>query len=207
MVYLSGAAQRILKLLLLSLLLLSCAPAAQLPKLSPDAVILAFGDSLTYGTGVKKEQAYPSILTALTGYEVVNAGIPGEVTKEGLARLPALLDEVHPELVIICHGGNDMLRRQSMGAAARNLRAMIELAQGQGIAVVLIAVPDLGVFLSPPSFYRDLGATLKVPVEEDVISEILANPGLKSDQIHPNAEGYRMIAEAVYQRMLEAGAL
>jgi len=207
MVYHSGATQRILKLFVLSLLLLSCTAAVQLPKLSPDAVILTFGDSLTYGTGVKVGQAYPSVLTALTGREVVNAGIPGEVTKEGLARLPALLDEVRPELVIICHGGNDMLRRQSMGAVARNLRAMIELVQARGIAVVLIALPDLGIFLSPPSFYRDLGATLKVPVEEDVISEILANPGLKSDQIHPNSEGYRMMAEAVYQRLLEAGAL
>ena len=207
MAYLSSGIRQLLKLFLFCFFLLSCTPAPLLPKLSADAVILAFGDSLTYGSGVKTGQAYPSILSVLSGRDVVNAGIPGEVTADALVRLPALLDEVQPELIIICHGGNDILRRQSMAAAAANLRAMIEQARGRGVAVILLAVPDLGLFLSAPDFYQKLAEEMNVPIEQDVLSEILTDPMLKSDRIHPNAKGYQMMAEAVYQLLLESGAL
>ncbi|MDQ6997979.1 MAG: hypothetical protein Q9M17_04625, partial [Mariprofundus sp.] len=70
--HLKRTSKRMTMLFLAALCLLSCtSPATQLPKLSPDAVILAFGDSLTYGTGVEAEQSYPSILSSLTGHTVI----------------------------------------------------------------------------------------------------------------------------------------
>ncbi|MEJ2415039.1 MAG: GDSL-type esterase/lipase family protein, partial [Sulfurimonas sp.] len=82
--------------------------------LSKDTTILAFGDSLTAGYGASKGQDYPAHLQRLSGIKVINAGISGEVSADGLKRLPELLQEYKPQLVILCHGGNDILRKKSM---------------------------------------------------------------------------------------------
>ena len=107
----------------------------QTPKIEPlgdDAVILAFGDSLTFGTGAKKPQAYPAQLQALVSRTVINAGVPGEVSHTGLRRLPALLKQHQPNLVIICHGGNDILRRLNLQQTRNNIQAMIETSRSHG---------------------------------------------------------------------------
>jgi len=198
--------QRLL-LLPLCALLLSCSSQVELPRLTSEAVILAFGDSLTYGSGARAEEAYPAVLERLTGHEVVNAGVPGEVTEDGLKRLPDILDELQPELLILCHGGNDLIRKKGEEQAAVNLRSMIVEAQQRGIAVLLIAVPKLGILLSSPDFYASVAEQMHVPIEKKVLAEVLSSRSLKSDTIHPNAEGYRLMAEAVYRQMVEAGSL
>jgi len=196
-----------LRIAALFLLLVACSSQPPLPQLGPDATILAFGDSLTYGTGVEAAQSYPAVLSRLTGLDVINAGVPGEVTPEGLQRLPEVLQEVEPQLLILCHGGNDMLRKRDLKVAADNLRRMVRLAQQQGISVLLIAVPQPGLLLSPPQFYEQVAGEMNVPIETGVLSDILSERSLKSDTIHPNAKGYRLMAEAVFNLMREAGAI
>src|SRR5687768_12156614 len=116
--------------LLLILAMAGCGgPTARLPRLSSDAVVLAFGDSLTYGTGTSPDKSYPAALERRIGLKVIAAGIPGEVSAAGLARLPEVLDEIKPKLLILCHGGNDILRKLSLGQAAANIRAMVSLAR------------------------------------------------------------------------------
>ena len=185
----------------------ACSSQPQLSPLAPDATILAFGDSLTHGSGVSREQSYPTVLARLTGLKVVNAGLPGEVSEAGLKRLPEVLEEVRPDLLILCHGGNDMLRKLGMTAAAKHLRSMIRLAQQQGIPVILVAVPRPGVFLSEPDFYQEVADEMNIPIEHDVLADVLSDRSLKSDMIHPNREGYRMMAEAVFDVMKESGAV
>lgn len=185
----------------------ACTSGPTLPALAPGAKILAFGDSLTRGTGAEPGESYPEVLSRLVGRTVVNAGIPGEISAEGAARLAELLERERPELVIICHGGNDFLQRLDRQETARNILAMARMAKERHIAVVLVAVPELGLTLAPPPLYREVAAAEDVPIEEDALSAILGKGSLKSDYIHPNAAGYRRLAEAVASLLKRSGAL
>ncbi|MCC7411729.1 MAG: arylesterase [Gammaproteobacteria bacterium] len=190
------------------LALVSCSDdVPRLAKLEPGARILAFGDSLTRGTGANAGEDYPSVLQTLSGREVVNAGVPGEISADGRSRLAALLDRVRPQLLILCHGGNDMLRKLATAQTAANLRAMIAMARERGIAVVLIGVPRPGIFLSTAQMYAQIADTEHVPFDGESLAHILGNAGLKADPVHPNAAGYRVLAERAYQLLRDAGAL
>ena len=96
-------------------------PAKMMTPLGRSAVVLAFGDSLTRGTGAGDNEGYPERLTALIGREVINEGVPGELSRAGLARLPGVLDRVQPALIILCHAGNDMLRKRSLETARQRM--------------------------------------------------------------------------------------
>ena len=199
--------KRLCLLLVACWVLAACSRGAQLPPLAPDAVILAFGDSLTAGTGAAVEESYPAVLGRLTGRRVVNAGVPGEVSAAGAERLPELLERERPALLLLCHGGNDLLQRQSQSALADNLRAMIRSARDRGIAVVLLAVPAPDLSLKPPPLYAQLAQEFGIPIENKALARILAKGSLKSDHIHPNAAGYRQLAEAVAKLLKTSGAL
>ena len=97
-------------------------------------VIVAFGDSLTYGTGATESESYPAALAELIGRKVVRAGVPGEVTEGGLQRLPAVIEEHRPALVIVCLGGNDMLRKLDEAQTKANLREIINTIRAGGIS-------------------------------------------------------------------------
>lgn len=193
---------------LLLAVLAACSRAPQLPRLSDDAAILAFGDSLTYGTGAPREYSYPAVLEALTGRRVINAGVPGEVTAEGLERLADVLDEYAPQLLILCLGGNDMLRRVDEQRIASNLEQMVAMSRARGVPVLLLGVPRPALMgMESASFYEEIAARWQVPLEAEIIPEVLAERRLKSDAIHPNAEGYRRIANAVHAKLKKTGAL
>lgn len=198
-----------MRLVAIALLLLftACSKTPQLTKLPNDAVILAFGDSLTFGTGATPATSYPAVLEKLIGRRVVAAGVPGEVSAEGLERLPDVLDEEQPTLLILCHGGNDLLRQTGEAKAEANLRAMIALAKAKGIQVLMIAVPKPGLTLSSPAYYEKIAQELKLPIEIGVLRSILTSPSLKSDQVHPNAAGYRKMAEAIAELLKAAKAI
>ena len=191
----------------LALLASGCSQHAKLPPLPADAVLLAFGDSLTFGTGANEAESYPAQLARLTGRRVLREGVPGEVSAAGLARLAALLDEHRPRLLLLCHGGNDFLRRLPKDKAADNVRAMIRLAKDRGIEVLLIGTPEIGLTMTPPDFYAAIAKQFGVPYEGEVLTKIMRDSTLKADQIHPNALGYRLMAERVAELLRKSGAI
>ena len=194
--------------LLLALGLAGCGgKGARLDKLPPDAVVLAFGDSLTFGTGARPEDSYPALLERAIGRKVVNGGVPGETSAGGLQRLPGLIEETRPALLILCHGGNDFLRRMDDAQAAKNVREMIGLARAQGVAVVLLATPKPTLPPSVPAFYAEIAREMRVPFEEAVMKTVLSSNTLKSDLVHPNDRGYAQIAQALHALLRRTGAL
>jgi lysophospholipase L1-like esterase len=193
--------------LALAVLASGCGQQSKLPPLAPGSVVLAFGDSLTYGTGANEDESYPAHLARLSGLRVVREGVPGEVSASGLERLPAALDEHRPKLLLLCHGGNDFLQRLPKAQAAENLRAMIRLAKARGVDVLLIGTPEPGFMLSTAEFYAEVAKEFRLPYEGEVLSKILRDSSLKADQVHPNAQGYRLMAERVYALLRKAGAV
>ena len=184
-----------------------CSDTPELSLLPPTAKIVAFGDSLTFGTGVDAVDSYPAVLADLSGLNVVRSGVPGEISATGLQRLSIVLAEERSHLFVICHGGNDVLRRLSAKKTEQNLRTMIALVRASGAEVVLLAVPKFGLFSTAWDYYEDIAQELDVPIELDIISDLQRNPALKSDQVHFNREGYRQMAEAVVNLLKVSGAL
>ena len=203
----SALAGRLLAAWILCLVLAGCTPPPELEPLAEDAVVLAFGDSLTFGTGAAPDESYPEVLSGLIGRTVVNAGVPGEVSTDGLLRLPALLDREQPALLLLCHGGNDQLQRLDPARLADNLRAMIREARDRNIAVVLIAVPAPGLSLRPLPLYAGIADEFGLAADLETVADILGDRALKSDYIHPNAAGYRRLALAVADLLRAAGAV
>ena len=168
--------------------------------LLPSDTILAAGDSLTYGHGANPTESYPAVLSSMSGLRIVNAGKNGETSQEGLKRLPQLLQQYKPKLTLLCYGGNDILQKKSMKTLKENLKTMISLIRAHGSEVILIAVPDISLFgLHPLPLYEEVADETGTPLVSGLFSDILSNPSLKSDQVHPNAKGYRKMAETLYE--------
>lgn len=173
--------------------------------LEQNTTILAFGDSLTYGIGADKNESYPEVLSTLLGVTVISSGVPGEVSQDGLARLPSVLEKTNPNILILCHGGNDILKKYSLSLTKQNLKTMIEMAQMKNIRVVLVGVPVWSGFLGikTAKIYDELVDELDIDYEGDVLEDIISDIDLKADRVHPNNKGYQKIAQALAKVILQ----
>ncbi len=198
--------------LLAALLALAAACSGeQAEPLAPGTVVLALGDSLTAGYGLDPAQAWPALLAERTGWRIVNGGVSGDKTGDALARLPALLDEHAPKLVLVALGGNDMLRKLPEARTRADLARILEVVRGRDARAVLLATPKPSVAgvvfqnLSPPDFYADVAREHRVPLIADALAEVLSDPALKLDQLHPNAEGHRVLAGKLFDALRRLG--
>lgn len=178
-------------------------------------VLVAFGDSLTAGFG-EPGRSYADYLQRdidRKGYlwRVVNAGISGETTTAGLARLPEIVAQ-KPEIVILELGGNDGLRGLPITATKANLERMIEELQAAGARVVLAGMtlpPNYGPEYIKPfeNAYKDLAAKYKTTLIPFLLAGVGGNPELmQRDGLHPTAAGNRRVAQnvmAVIEPMLK----
>lgn len=201
------------RMVLLSLALVSCGDTTRYDPLPPGSLVLAFGDSVTYGTGAAEDENYPTYLWKLTDWGVVNAGIPGDRASTALKRLPALLRLHQPDLVIIELGGNDFLRKRPERQVKDDLEVMIRASQDSGAVTALVAVPRLSLLrastgtLKDSVIYAELAEETGAILVPDVFSGILSNDTLKADEIHPNGLGYQVLAQGIADRLAEHGLL
>jgi len=185
-------------LLLILIVVAWPSPYARVRNLdSRGANVIAFGDSLTAGYGAQAGEDYPSRLSALIGQPVINAGVSGDTTQSALARLDADVLAKDPRIVIVGLGGNDFLNSIPIAATETNLRTIAQKIEGAGAMVVLLGFRF-------PSFNADYEAMYERIAKDEhcllvprITRNILNDPTLKSDAIHPNARGYQLMAERV----------
>lgn len=172
-------------------------------KVAVGATVLALGDSITFGVGASADTSYPAVLARLTGWNIINAGVSGDTSAQALERLPALLQEHAPPLVIVSIGGNDFLRRIAEAETRRNVQRICELGLATGAQVLLVAIPRFSATaaitgaLSDHPMYEDIARSLELPLHDQGWSTVLSNAALKSDQIHANAQGYDQFARGL----------
>ena len=193
--------------LLFIFFLTGCSDAPKLTRLQQHDVILAFGDSLTQGVGVSKQYSYPSVLETLSGVKVINAGVSGETTSEGLNRFADVIEQHAPAIVILLEGGNDILQNKSLDETQANLNDMIDIAKSYGVEVVLIGVPQKSLFSNSAPLYQALADKHQIVFEPSLIARLMKKPSMKSDYIHFNKAGYEAMAKAIHQLLKENGAL
>ena len=178
----------------------------------PGSTVLALGDSLTFGTGASAETSYPTVLAGLTGWNVVNAGVPGDTSAQALARLPALLAEHQPKLVIVSIGGNDFLRKLPESDTRTHVHAICKQSLAAGAQVLLVAVPRATVAaalgqMTDHALYAEVAKDLKIPLQREAWGEVLAQPDLRADAVHANARGYAQFARSVQSTAAAVGLL
>lgn len=186
------------------------APRAQ--AVPPGATVLALGDSLTSGVGASADAAYPAELERLTGWSVVNAGVSGDTSEQALERLPGLLRQHQPQLVIVSIGGNDFLRRRGNSTTRDRVRQICGQARASGAQVLLVAVPELSLLaaagrLSDHALYEEIADELRIPLHRKGWSSVLADARLRSDPIHANAAGYAQFARGLVDTLRDTGLL
>ena len=178
----------------------------------PGSTVLALGDSLTFGTGASAETSYPTVLAGLTGWNVVNAGVSGDTSAQALARLPALLAEHQPKLVIVSIGGNDFLRKLPESDTRAHVHAICKQSLEAGAQVLLVAVPRATVAaalgqMTDHALYAEVSMDLKIPLQREAWGEVLAQPDLRADAVHANARGYAQFARSVQGTAAAVGLL
>ena len=201
------------RLFLASLLLAGCTRKAKLEALAPGSAVLALGDSITFGTGATPAASYPTVLAQLSGWNVVNAGIPGDTSAGALQRLPALLQEHSPKLVLVSIGGNDFLRSVPEAQTRANVKAICQQAAASGAQVLLVAIPAFSMLaaatrsLSDHPLYADTAKELGLPLHAAGWATVLSDATLRSDSIHANARGYELFAQGLAKTVKDLGLL
>ena len=199
-------------ILLIAVLVLSTACS----KVKEDAIpagsrVLALGDSLTEGAGVTAAEAWPNLLASRTGWVVFNGGISGDTSGGALQRLPSLLEAHTPALVLVTLGGNDMLRHIPQEETVANLEKILALIKAHGAKPVLLATPRPSIagavfqHLSAADFYQQVADAQKVPLIKNAIADVISDPQLKGDPLHPNAAGHALLTEKIFEELKSIG--
>lgn len=185
-------------IVLLISVLMGCSPrVANLD--STGESIVCFGDSITKGIYIGSGNDYPSVLGQKVAWPVINAGASGDTTHDALKRIEADVLAHNPRMVIVMLGGNDFLRKIPLEKTLANIDTIVVKIQEHG-AVVVLAALRLGLLKDNyTKKFKNIAKKRGALFVPNIMKGILTNPKLKYDQIHPNAEGYRLIADRIYK--------
>jgi lysophospholipase L1-like esterase len=161
---------------------------------------VALGDSLTAGSGASPGNDYPALLGNELGVPIINAGVPGNTTQDGLGRIEEII-RLNPKAVLLCLGGNDGLRGVPADQTFQNLAAIIDRLHQSGAFVALIGIRSASLFDKNENRFKRLAKERKVFYVPDILKGVLGNSRLMSDEVHPNDEGYAAIAKRLEKEL------
>jgi len=186
--------------LLVGSLFISCGPRIA-NRDSIGRTIICFGNSITEGVGAGAGQDYPSHIQQMTDVQVINAGVAGDTTGDGLKRIETDVLGHNPKIVIVEFGANDFLKKIPKEETFKNMELIVQQLHNNGV-IVVVAVVRTGILTdSYVQGFQDIAKKYRALLIPDILRGILTNPKLKYDQIHPNSEGYKIIAERIYQNI------
>jgi acyl-CoA thioesterase I len=161
-------------------------------------VWVAFGDSLTSGSGASEGNDYPSLLSKRLGIPILNFGAPGQTSDEAVAKVEQIV-QLNPRVVLMCFGGNDTLQGVPHQQTFHNLSVAIDRLQQAGAFVVLLGIRSASVRDKYHSEFKKLAKAKKVLLVPNILGGVLGDARLMSDYVHPNDQGYAVIAERLEQ--------
>ncbi len=165
--------------------------------------IVAFGDSLVEGVGATGGNDFVSLLSRQVGEPIINMGVAGHTTRDGLARVSEA-NKQDPKVVLILLGGNDFLRKIPVAETFQNLDQIISKLQAEGAVIILLGVQG-GLFSDGyDEYFEDLAEERGTLYVENVLDGLLYHDDLMSDSIHPNNLGYQKIADKVLPALKKA---
>jgi lysophospholipase L1-like esterase len=160
--------------------------------------IICFGDSITFGYGANEGEDYPTELAKMVDMPVINAGIDGDTSVEAMKRLESDVLDREPFLVIIEFAGNDFLRKIPKETTLKNIEGMIDKVHEKKAIVAIVDI-SAGMFLKEyRAAFKNICRKKQAIFIPGILSGIITNPSMKSDFIHPNAQGYKTIAQKIY---------
>lgn len=170
---------------------------------SSGKTIIAFGDSLVQGIGATAGNDFPSVLSKLIGESIINMGVSGNTSADGLARIEEVKAQ-DPKVVLVLFGGNDFLRKVPLKETFQNIDDIVAKLQDSGAVVVLLGVR--GGILSDQydTYFEDIAEKRGALYVPNVLSGLITHNEFMSDGIHPNDKGYRKIAEKIYPVLKKA---
>ena len=188
------------------LLFAGCGRPTPLSNLPPQNTrICCFGDSLVEGVGAGGDEfSYPAVLNSLlSNNEIVALGTSGDTTADGLSKTAMFADQKFG-VIVVTLGGNDILQRVHWDTTKKNLHSIFQALKETGAVVVFTGVTGP---LNPTrnKHYAKICDAEGVLMIPEILDGILSNPDLKADEVHPNAEGYRIMAKRVAAALKEAG--
>jgi acyl-CoA thioesterase I len=154
---------------------------------------IAYGDSLTSGEGASDGHSYPALLSQRIGVDILNRGIPGNTTEGGLNGIDDVT-RLNPKVVLLCLGGNDGLQAVPAQQMFGNLRLIIDRLHQAGAFVVLIGVRSASLLDKNEAGFKALAKDMKLLYVPNILSGLIGDPSLMADQVHPNDQGYAVIA-------------
>ncbi len=163
------------------------------PKAGP---IIAFGDSITYGYGVSAAEAYPALLSKMWDRKVINLGISGDTSLKGYERRAELKD-LEPSFVLIEFGGNDFLKKVPREQTQKALEDLVDYIHSIGAVAVLIDTGGHGPMDTYTKINKKIAKEKNTLYIDGIMNGIFTDRNLKTDQIHPNKEGHKIIAQRI----------
>ena len=196
----------------LSLALTGCGkkqtPALTLTPLPEDAVILIYASGIGDKADFFRSTEMDEVLFKAMKRKIVSMGQPGEFAEDALKRLPEVLREYDPELMVLGYGAMDVWKNTDRAKLKASLCAMIDLAHKQDTQVIMLSLPDLNkVLLRPDPIFEEVAREKNVPIDTEIVSSVLKKPSERVFRYMVNDKGLKAIAEAVRALCVRCGGL
>lgn len=203
---------RYLWVLILSFVVMACGDKPQrYDRLSSGATVLVFGAGLTAGDGLDKEDAFPAVLSQLSGWNVINAGRSDERIDEKKLRIDQELNIHKPKVVLIELGGKALAQRQDPSYVKENIREIIHRVKAYDAIPILIAIPQFvrgnvkgGEMMDSP-IYQELSKEEHINSISGIVFTIFSDKELKLDFLYLNKEGQAKLAVKIYDELQKMG--